>query len=135
MNTNVTIIGNIVADPVVEKASNGNNWMRFPVYSTQPASADGRYPAKTSKYQVRVFNGIVASAERILTKGMPVVIYGELSVEEYDRKEGGKGQSTSIRALAIGVNTIGLQSVTRTAPKPRPEASPSEDTFADEEPI
>lgn len=132
MNTNVTIIGNIVADPVVENTSNGGQWMRFPVYSTQPASADGRYPAKTSKYQVRVFNGIVASAERILTKGMPVVIYGELSVEEYDRKEGGKGQSTSIRALAIGVNTIGLQSVTRTPPKPRPAAEMPEDTFAEE---
>jgi len=132
LNTNVTIIGNIVADPVVERASNGNDWMRFPVYSTQPASADGRYPAKTSKYQVRAFNGIVSSAERILTKGMPVVIYGELSVEEYDRKEGGKGQSTSIRALAIGVNTIGLQSVTRTAPKPRPVAEMPEDTFAEE---
>lgn len=134
MNTNVTIIGNIVADPVVERASNGNDWMRFPVYSTQPASADGRYPAKTSKYQVRAFNGIVSSAERVLTKGMPVIIYGELSVEEYDRKEGGKGQSTSIRALAIGLNTIGLQSVVRTPPKPRPEAQVPEDTFA-EEPI
>lgn len=135
MNTYTTIIGNIVADPEVALASNGKPWMRFPVYSTQPASADGRYPEKTSKYQVRVFNGIVESAQRILTKGMPVVIYGELSVEEYKRQDGTTGQSTSIRALSIGVNTIGLEAVKRTAPKPAPAArqqTQQVDTFEEE---
>jgi single-strand DNA-binding protein len=132
MNTYITIIGNIVADPVISESSNGKAWMRFPVYSTQPASPDGRYPEKTSKYQVRVFNGIVASAQRILTKGMPVVIYGELSTEEYTREDGSKGQSTNVRALSVGVNTIGLQSVQRTAPKAAPKQSIPEDTFAEE---
>lgn len=117
MNTMVTIIGNIVADPVVSDSSNGKPWMRFPVYATQPASADGRYPEKTSKYQVRVFNGLVPSCQRILSKGMPVIVYGELTTEEYKREDGSTGQSTSIRALAVGPNTIGLQSAERTPRK------------------
>lgn len=135
MNTNVTIVGNIVADPVVALGSNGQKWMRFPVYCTQPASADGRYPERTSKYQVRVFNGIVTSAERILAKGMPVIVYGELSTEEYERQDGSKGSSTNIRALSIGVNTIGLEAVKRTAPKPAPAKQQTEqavDTFEEE---
>jgi single-strand DNA-binding protein len=131
MNSYVTIMGNIVADPEVAASANGKPWMRFPVYVNEPAT-EYNPQGRTSKYQVRAFNGIVASAQRVLTKGMPVIVYGEITTEEYKRQDGSVGQSTNIRALSIGINTIGLESVVRTAPKPRPEASAPVDTFEEE---
>lgn len=129
MNTNVTLIGNIVAEPEVRVGANGKDWMSFPLYVNEPPT-EYNPQGHTSKYQIRVFNGIVESCKRVLTSGLPVTVYGEIKTEEFTRKDGSKGQSTTIRAISVGVNTIGIQSLERTAPKAKPEAA--EDTFAGE---
>jgi len=131
MNTNVTLIGNIVAEPEVRVGANGKEWMSFPLYVNEPAT-EYNPQGHTSKYQCRLFNGIVPSAKRILTSGLPVMVYGEIKTEEFSRKDGSKGQSTTIRVISVAVNTIGIQSLERTAPKTQPEPTVNEDPFADQ---
>lgn len=42
-----------------------------------------------------------------LSRGDEVIVSGELSVREYDRKEGGKGHSVELNIYAIGPNLRG----------------------------
>jgi single-strand DNA-binding protein len=52
-----------------------------------------------------------------LSKGDEVIVSGELSVREYDRKEGGKGHSVELNIYAIGPNlraaTVKVNKATR----------------------
>lgn len=68
-----------------------------------------------------------------LTKGDEVIVTGELSVREFERNDGSKGQSLELNVYAIGpslrFNTVKVNRVERGTAKPQGSGSPAGDPW------
>jgi single-strand DNA-binding protein len=100
----VTVVGNVVADPVERTTRSGGPFTTFRVASTpRYRTSDGRYAdGPTSFYGVCAFNVLAANAARSLQKGQPVIVHGKLRVDEWRDERDQPRTSVQIDALHVG---------------------------------
>jgi single-strand DNA-binding protein len=100
----VTVVGNVVADPVERTTRNGGPFTTFRVASTpRYRTSDGRYAdGPTSFYGVCAFNVLAANAARSLQKGQPVIVHGRLRVDEWRDERDQPRTSVQIDASHVG---------------------------------
>ena len=81
----VTVVGNVVADPIERTTRSGGPFTTFRIASTpRYRTSDGRYAdGSTSFYGVCAFNVLAANAAKSLQKGQPVIVQGRLRVNEW----------------------------------------------------
>ena len=82
----VTVVGNLVADPILRTSKHGKHFATFRVASTtrrrDPAS--GAFVDSGTNYvSVVVFNGLAANVVASFKKGEPVIVYGRLRVNQW----------------------------------------------------
>lgn len=101
----VTVIGNMIADPVLRNGKNGRPFATFRVASTirrrDPAS--GTYVNGGTNYvNVVVFNALAANVVASLKKGEPVIVYGRLRVNEWVGSQNQHMTSVEVEGYNVG---------------------------------
>lgn len=126
--TPVTIVGNIVTDPVHRRVGE-HTVVKFRVASnSRRRRDDGTWEHKDSLFvSVSCWNRLVAGVGP-LAKGDPVIVVGQAYTSEYD-KDGIRRSSLEVRATAVGPDlarsTVRLERLKR-ANEESPGAEPTE---------
>jgi single-strand DNA-binding protein len=125
----ITIVGNVTADPVLRMSANGRGVVRFDV-----AVNRSRFNRETNQYDdlLPVFHRVVAfgpvaeNAAETLRKGLEVVAVGQMSDDSYETEAGEKRRQVVLEAQVIApslrfakANVVRVQ---RDQPAPEPES-------------
>lgn len=102
--TNVTVVGRVVADPEHRETKAGLQFTTFRVASTiRRRSKEGVFvDAGTSFYNVAAYRSLGMNAHASIRKGDPVVVHGRQQVNTWQRQDGSWGSSVEIEALSVG---------------------------------
>lgn len=105
-DTPITVSGRLVADPVLRQTKDGAPMTTFRIASNArrpSANAPGGFEdGPTSFYNVSTFRTLGTNAAIALHKGDPVVVTGQLVINEFDRQDGSRGTSAEITARSVG---------------------------------
>ncbi len=104
-DTQVTVVGNLVADPRLAETKDGQA-----VASFRLASTPRRFDRATGEWKdgdtlftsVTCWRALAENVYMSLKKGASVIVIGRLSVRPYETKDGDKRQSVDIDAMAVG---------------------------------
>ena len=104
-DTQVTVVGNLVADPRLAETKDGQA-----VASFRLASTPRRFDRATGEWRdgdtlftsVTCWRALAENVYMSLKKGASVIVIGRLSVRPYETKDGDKRQSVDIDAMAVG---------------------------------
>jgi single-strand DNA-binding protein len=104
-DTQVTVVGNLVAEPRLAYTKDGQ-----PVASFRLASTPRRFDRATGEWKdgdtlftsVTCWRALAENVYMSLKKGASVIVIGRLSVRAYETKDGDKRQSVDIDAMAVG---------------------------------
>jgi single-strand DNA-binding protein len=104
-DTQVTVVGNLVAEPRIAFTKEGQA-----VASFRLASTPRRFDRTTGEWRdgetlfasVTCWRGLAENVAASLKKGCAVIVMGRLSVRPYETKDGDKRQSVDIDAVAVG---------------------------------
>ena len=98
LNVNrVTLLGHVGRDPEFHSNTNGDRAARFSLATTERwKSRDGEPQERTEWHRIIVFGGAVGVVERLVRKGIAVLVEGRLTVREYTDKEENQRQATEI---------------------------------------
>lgn len=136
--TNVTIVGRVVADPEHRETRAGLQFTTFRVASTvRRRSKEGVYvDAGTSFYNVAAYRSLGMNAHASIRKGDPVVVHGRQQVNTWQRSDGSWGSSVEVEALTLGHDlTFGTTSYAKAVRSvPVDLAEEAGETAADEPP-
>ena len=142
-NADITVTGNLTADPELKFGANGNARLSFSVASNKRFKVGDEWQEETSFFNAVAWRGIAEQAANVLEKGMPVIIKGRLEQRSWENTEGEKRSTVEIVADAIAINTFGIESLERrrggaggeggaSRPAPQKKATvPSIDPFED----
>lgn len=105
-DTHITVVGRVVADPVLRPTTSGAAMATFRIATNarkRKAGAPGEFEdGPTSFYGVRAFRSLGANLAVALRKGHPVVVSGTLEITDYARQDGTRGTAGEITASAVG---------------------------------
>ena len=125
-DTQITVVGNLVADPRLSHTKEGHAVASFRVAST-PRRFDravGEWrDGDTLFANVTCWRGLAENVQSSLRKGHAVVVIGRLSVRPYETREGEKRQSVDIDALAVGPDLARAIADVRRPARSAPSAS------------
>ncbi len=101
----VTVVGNVVADPVTRPTKAGR-----PFASLRVASTTRRWDLETRAFidgntnyiNVAAFNALAANVMASVRRGHPVVVYGRLRVNQWQTDKGEPRTSVEVDAYTIG---------------------------------
>jgi single-strand DNA-binding protein len=104
-DTQVTVVGNLVAEPRLAFTNDGQA-----VASFRLASTPRRFDRATEEWKdgdtlftsVTCWRALAENVSASLKKGSSVIVLGRLSVRPYETKDGDKRQSVDIDAIAVG---------------------------------
>lgn len=101
--TPLTLIGNIVNDPVRRRAGE-HELITFRVATnSRRRTADGTWETGNSLFvTVTCWDRLVPGVGASLSKGLPVIVVGDVFTSEYEDKEGVRRSSMEMRARAVG---------------------------------
>ena len=129
-DTQITVVGNLVADPRMSRTKEGHAVASFRVASTprrfDRAAGEWR-DGDTLFANVTCWRGLAENVQSSLRKGHAVVVIGRLSVRPYETREGEKRQSVDIDALAVGPDLARAVAEVRRPTRPAP-AAPFDDS-------
>jgi single-strand DNA-binding protein len=123
----ITIVGNVVADPILRMSGNGRGIVRFDVAVNRQ-----RFNRDTNTYddlppvfhRVVAFGPVAQNAAETLRKGIEVVIIGQIADDSYETEQGEKRRQIVLEAQVIApslrfakANVIRVQRE-QTAPEP-----------------
>lgn len=118
LDTQLTIVGNLVAAPRLSFTKDG-----LAVASFRLASTRRRFDRGTNEWRdldtvfanVTCWRALAHNVAGSLKRGQSVIVHGRLSVRDYETKEGQQRQSVDIDAIAVGAD---LARMALTAVKP-----------------
>lgn len=125
--TPVTIVGNIVTDPVHRRVGD-HAVVKFRVASnSRRRTTEGTWEQGDSLFvSVSCWNRLVGGAAA-LVKGDPVIVVGQVYTSEYEDREGVRRTSVEVRATAVGPDlarsTIRLERLRRTSDEQAADAT------------
>src|SRR5450432_2578205 len=106
-DTQVTVVGNLVAEPRLSFTKDGQAVASFRLASTPrrfDRSAGEWRDGDTLFTSVTCWRALAENVSASLKKGSSVIVLGRLSVRPYETKEGDKRQSVDIDAIAVGTD-------------------------------
>ena len=103
-DSTITIIGNLAADPEIRYLANGSAVVKFRIGSKRNFQKNGEWTSKTSWWGVEAWGQLAENAAATFTKGMRVIVVGEVDSDEYTTESGEKRVSHYVRANSLGVD-------------------------------
>lgn len=126
--TNVTVVGNVTADPELRYTQNGIPVANFTVASTERVfdrEANAMKDGDTIFYRVAAWRELGEHVANSLAKGQQVIVLGKLKHKPYQTREGQTAYSLEIEPTAIGPSLqFGTTVFTKSAPKGQQAAQP-----------
>lgn len=103
--TQLTVIGNVASEPIRRRVGD-HELIKFRVASnSRRRSADGSWETGNSLFvTVNCWDKLVTGVGASLTKGLPVIVVGDVFTSDYEDKEGVRRSSLELRATAVGPN-------------------------------
>lgn len=103
--TPITIIGNVASDPIRRRVGE-HELIKFRIASnSRKRGADGNWEPGNSLYlTVTCWDRLVTGVGASLSKGLPVIVVGDVFTSEYEDKDGNRRSSVELRATAVGPN-------------------------------
>lgn len=101
----VTVVGNVVSDPISRPTKVGRPFASLRIASTTRRwDPDKRtfVDGSTNYLNVVAFNALAANVMTSVKKGHPVVVYGRLRVNQWETEKGEPRTSAEIDAYTIG---------------------------------
>jgi single-strand DNA-binding protein len=134
--TPLTVVGNIVNDPI-RRTVGDQEVMKFRLASnSRRRGADGKWEAGNSLFvTVNCWGRLVSGVGASLGKGSPVIVVGHIHTSEYEDRDGNRRSTLEMRASSVGPDLSRciarvektVSSGTDTAPGPAPESDPAVD--------
>ena len=115
-STSVTVVGNLVADPVQRQVAADVRVTGFRIACTPrvPDGAGGWSDGRTGFYQVSAWRQLGANTGESLRKGERVVVVGRLGVDTWEDRDGNSRSTVEITADHVGHDlTFGTSRFTR----------------------
>lgn len=111
----LTIAGNLTRDPEVNVVGSGATIAKFSIAVERSWKTEaGEWDKATSFVDVVCWRNLAEDVEKLLQKGMRVVVTGRFDQQSWDDKETGKTRSRfELTADEIAVSLRGLESVER----------------------
>ncbi|WP_335986519.1 single-stranded DNA-binding protein [Glycomyces sp. MUSA5-2] len=132
----VTVAGNLTADPELKYAASGKAWARFTVAQTPRRydQAAGRWmDGDTLFMRCTAFGQIAENTANSLSKGQRVIVAGKLRQSEWETAEGQKRSAIELVADEVGASlqwtTVQLSKTSRGS-----GAAPAEDPWSQQAP-
>lgn len=123
--TNVTLVGNVVADPELRFTPSGAMVTNFTVAST-PRSFDKQsgdwVDGDPLFVRCAIWKEPAENVSETLTKGMRVIVTGALRHREFERKDGSKDHSLELDVQEVGPSLRYAQATVMKATRGRPAA-------------
>jgi single-strand DNA-binding protein len=104
-DVNLTVVGNLTADPELRYTPSGDAVANFTIASTSRKfdKASNKWKdGDTVFLRASVWRQYAENVAESLTKGMRVMATGRLKVREYETREGGKGTSVELDVEDVG---------------------------------
>jgi single-strand DNA-binding protein len=104
-DTQVTVVGNLVAEPRLAFTKDGQAVASFRLASTPRRfdRTEGEWKDGDTLYtSVTCWRALAENVSASLKKGASVIVLGRLSVRPYETRDGAQRQSVDIDAIAIG---------------------------------
>lgn len=115
--TVITVVGNLVADPVRRELTTGGSNVTLRIASTERrwSAEEGRHvDGRTSFYNVTCWGYLADNVAQSLRKGERVIVHGKIVVREYSDAQDRPRTSVDIDARAVGHDlTFGTTNYTR----------------------
>lgn len=111
----LTIAGNLTRDPEVSTVGSGASLAKFSVAVERSwRKEDGEWEKATSFVDVVCWRNLADDAEKLLQKGMRVMVTGRMDQQSWDDKETGKTRSRfEVTADEIAVSLRAIESIER----------------------
>jgi single-strand DNA-binding protein len=102
--TVITVCGRVVADPEHRSTRAGTQFTTFRVASTvRRRNREGVFvDGPTSFYNVAAYRSVGMNSHTSLRKGDPVVVYGRLTINTWQRVDESWGSSPEVEAITVG---------------------------------
>ena len=106
--TQLTITGNVVADPELRVIASGKSIATFTVVASKAKKqADGTWTdGDTLWMDVSAWNNLAENSAESLTKGSRVVVTGNLKPRTFEKKDGTTGTAIELEATDIGPSLV-----------------------------
>jgi len=115
MSAEITLMGNLTADPEIRYFDSGTAKAEFSVAVNRVWNdANGEKKEQTSYFKVEAWKYLAEDVVRVLTKGVRVTVKGLIEQKSWDDKETGDKRSTYVvTANQIGLGLISVDSFER----------------------
>jgi single-strand DNA-binding protein len=104
-DVNLTVVGNLTADPELRFTPSGDAVANFTIASTSrkfDKESNGWKDGDTVFLRASVWRQYAENVAESLTKGTRVIASGRLKVREYEARDGSKGTSVELEVEDIG---------------------------------
>lgn len=112
-NAQVTVIGNLTADPELKYFDSGNAKLAFSVAADRSWKKGDEWETQTSFFNVVAWREVAENAADIIGKGMRVVVVGRLEQRSWETPEGDKRYAIEVVADEIAASVKGIESAVR----------------------
>lgn len=112
-NAQVTIVGNVTADPELKFLTNGSAKLGFSVACDRSWKKGDDWETQTSFFNIIAWRDVAENAAEILQKGLRVVINGRLEQRSWETTEGEKRYAIEVVADDIAVSVKHIEGITR----------------------
>jgi single-strand DNA-binding protein len=121
-NAGVTIVGNVVRDPELFELPNGTAKVQFSVASERRFQKEGIWEGETSFFNVVVWRDQARDTMRVVRKGVPVIVTGNLQQRTWENPEGEKKSIVEVTADSVAIQVRGIDSYKPTVREQRATA-------------
>jgi single-strand DNA-binding protein len=136
VDNNVTISGNLVADPELRYTNNGAPIASLRMAVNRRWSKDGEWEEETSYFDVTAWSQLAENCAETLTKGMRVNVSGRLEEQRWEDKESGDPRRKVViiadevsPSLRWATASIEKQAKGAGSPTKKAKAAPESDPF------
>ena len=126
-----TLVGHLTRDPESKQVNNGTNAFNLVVF-TVAVNTYKKGDEQASFYECEAWGKQADFCEKYLKKGQAVLVSGEIRIDTWDRKDGGKAHKTVVKAIQVksmGKDTASGKQVN----KPKPVTASVPAIVADED--
>lgn len=115
MSAEVTLMGNLTADPEIKYFDSGTAKAEFSIAVNRVWNdANGEKKEQTSYFKIEAWKYLAEDVIRVLSKGVRVTIKGSIEQKTWDDKETGEKRNTYVViATQIGLGLISVDSFER----------------------